>query len=108
MERLTYEGCEKLFSESYSGGSTQGRKQLQLALDFVREGDVLVCTKLDRLARSAVDLGNIANTLSDKGCDLVVLDQPIDTTSPTGKLMFNMIAAFAEFERALPRGYRAR
>ena len=108
VERLTYEGCEKLFSESYSGGSTQGRKQLQLALDFVREGDVLVCTKLDRLARSAVDLGNIANTLSDKGCDLVVLDQPIDTTSPTGKLMFNMIAAFAEFERALPRGYRAR
>jgi len=103
VERLTHEGCKRIFSEAYSGGSTEGRKQLQEALTFVREGDVLVCTKLDRLARSSVDLGIIANTLSEKGCDLVVLDQPIDTTSATGKLMFNMIAAFAEFERALIR-----
>ena len=103
VERLTYDGCEKIFAEAYSGGSTQGREQLKLALDFVRESDVLVVTKLDRLARSATDLGIIANTLSEKGCDLVVLDQPIDTTNASGKLMFHMIAAFAEFERELIR-----
>jgi len=70
-------------------------------LDYVREGDALIVTKLDRLARSAVDLGKIAAQLQEKGVDLVVLDQDINTTTPTGKLMFTIIGAFAEFERDL-------
>lgn len=102
VERLTALGCEKLFTEKYSGAKSD-RKQLNAVLDYVREGDALVVTKLDRLARSATDLGQIARKLESKGVDLVVLDQQIDTTTPTGKLMFTMIGAFAEFERDLIR-----
>lgn len=98
--RLTAYGCEKLFTEKYSGAKSD-RAQLKAALDYVREGDALIVTKLDRLARSAVDLGKIAEQLQRKGVDLVVLDQDINTTTPTGKLMFTMIGAFAEFERDL-------
>lgn len=100
LERLNLHGCSKVFSEKYSGIKSD-REQLQAALDYVREGDSLVVTKLDRLARSSVDLGRIAETLQNKNVDLVVMDQKIDTSTPTGKLMFNMIGAFAEFERDL-------
>jgi len=102
VDRLTHSECIKLFTEKYSGAKSD-RKQLKAALDFVREGDALVVTKLDRLARSAVDLGQIARKLESKGVDLIVLDQQIDTTTPTGKLMFTLIGAFAEFERDLIR-----
>jgi DNA invertase Pin-like site-specific DNA recombinase len=71
------------------------------ALDFVREGDKFVITRLDRLARSVGDLADIAKQLENKGVDLVVLDQQIDTSTATGKLMFNMIGASAQFERDL-------
>ena len=101
-ERLFAKGCRKIFKETYTGSTAQ-RKQLTAALDYVREGDTLVVTKLDRLARSVTDLGNIAKQLQDNGVDLVVLDQHIDTSTSTGKLMFNMIGAFAEFERDLIR-----
>ena len=94
-------GCEKLFREKLSGKSADNRKSLQLALDFVREGDSLVITRLDRLARSVIDLGNIAKSLESKNVDLIVLEQQIDTSTASGKLMFNMIGAFAEFERDL-------
>lgn len=99
--KLTEYGCEKVFSEKLSGKTASNREVLQQALNYVREGDALVVTKLDRLARSVVDLGNIAENLKDKGVDLVVLEQDIDTSSASGKLMFNMIGAFAEFERDL-------
>lgn len=101
-ERLKKEGCTKIFEETYSGASSD-RKQLRAALDYVREGDSLVVTKLDRLARSSVDLGNISAELQEKKVDLMVLDQNINTSTATGKLMFNMIGAFAEFERDLIR-----
>ncbi|SDK75121.1 recombinase family protein [Microbulbifer yueqingensis] len=101
--RLQEHGCSKVFQETYTGGSTTGRKALLGLLEYVREGDSVVVTKLDRLARSAMDLGQIASTLEDKKVDLVVLDQKIDTSSPAGKLMFNLIGAFAEFERDLIR-----
>lgn len=101
-ERLKQHGCTRIFEETYSGASAD-REQLRAALDFVREGDSLVVTKLDRLARSSVDLGNISAELQEKKVDLIVLDQHIDTSTATGKLMFNMIGAFAEFERDLIR-----
>lgn len=98
--KLIEYGCQKLFAEKFTG-KDKNRAQLNAALDYVREGDALIVTKLDRLARSAVDLGKIAEQLQQKGVDLVVLDQDINTTTPTGKLMFTMIGAFAEFERDL-------
>lgn len=102
IERLEAQGCTKVFNEKYTGTKSD-REQLNTALEYVREGDALVVTKLDRLARSSVDLGSIAAQLQKKGVDLIVLDQKIDTTTPTGKLMFTMIGAFAEFERDLIR-----
>jgi len=102
IESLTKEGCERIFEEKASGKSSDNRVQLQAALDFVRSGDVLVITKLDRLARSMIDLNLIAKKLKDKGVGLKALDQPeIDTTSAIGELLFNILGAVASFERAL-------
>ena len=95
VERLA--DCEKVFSEKESG-SKASRAQLAACLEFVRQGDVLVTTRLDRLARSVAHLCSIVETLQKKGVELVVIDQQIDTTSPTGKLLFHVIAAIAEFE----------
>lgn len=67
-------------------------------VDSLREGDSLVITKLDRLARSTFHLTQIANQLEEKSVDFVVLDQHIDTSTPTGKLLFNMLASIAGFE----------
>lgn len=91
--------CDKVFQEKVSG--TKGkdnRPELAKLLEYVREGDVVVITKLDRLARSVLHLNSIAELLKEKGVDLKVLDQQIDTTTSAGKLMFNMLAAVAEFE----------
>ena len=97
LDKLNQYNCDKIYQEKASG-TTDKRKQLQACLDYVREGDTLVITKLDRLARSTLHLTQIADTLSSKGVELVVLDQNIDTTTPTGKLLFNMLASIAEFE----------
>jgi DNA invertase Pin-like site-specific DNA recombinase len=96
LEKLS--GCERIFSEKISGRSADAREELQHCLQWVRDGDVLIVTKLDRLARSTRDLLNIANTLDKKGVSLLVLDQQIDTRTPTGKLLFTMLGAIAEFE----------
>ncbi|MES2181109.1 MAG: recombinase family protein [Pseudomonadota bacterium] len=102
LESLTKEGCERIFTEKASGKSADDREQLQSALEFVRAGDVLVITKLDRLARSMIDLGLISKTLKTKGVGLKALDQPeIDTTSAIGELLFNILGSVAAFERAL-------
>jgi DNA invertase Pin-like site-specific DNA recombinase len=101
IEALNAFGCEKIFSEKQSGKSADNREQLQQALDFVREGDVLVITKLDRMARSVLDLNIIAKKLQDKKVDLKVLTQEIDTTTIYGKLVFNVLGAVAQFEREL-------
>src|SRR6478752_9516745 len=94
-------GCEKVFAEKVS--SVAEREQLEAALEYAREGDVLVVTKLDRLARSVPHLCEIGKRLDTKGVGLKVLDQAIDTTTPTGRLMFNMLGAIAQFERELTR-----
>ena len=97
LEKLSADGCEKIYQEKRSG-TTAERKQLKAVLDYVRDGDTLVITKLDRLARSTFHLTQIAEMLKQKGVELVVLDQAIDTSTSTGKLLFNMLASIAEFE----------
>ena len=93
-------GCEKVYQEKHTG-TTADRKELQAVLDYVRDGDSLVITKLDRLARSTFHLTQIAEMLDQKGVELVVLDQNIDTTTPTGKLLFNILSCISEFETQL-------
>ena len=77
------------------------RPQLEAALDWVREGDVLIVTKLDRLARSVADLVAITEALKRKGVGLRILAMNLDTSTPTGKLMVNLLGSIAEFEREL-------
>lgn len=96
-------GCEKVFSEKVSSVAAD-RPQLAAALDYAREGDVLVVAKPDRLARSVADLLGIVSRLEAKGVSLLALSmggQPVDTRTPTGKLMLTMLGAVAEFERGL-------
>ena len=101
VELLESAGVEKLFEERASGTNRHQRPALAAALEFAREGDSFVVTRLDRLARSMIDLGQIADTLEKKNVDLIVTEQSIDTSSATGRLMFHMIGAFAEFETEL-------
>lgn len=98
LEKLS--DCDRVFQEKQSA-RTDGREQLQLCLDYVRDGDSLIVTKLDRLARSTRDLLNIMNRLEQKQVKLVVLDQQIDTSTPTGMLLFTMLGAIAAFENDL-------
>lgn len=91
------QNCDKVFQEKKSGASGR-RPQLQSCLDYVREGDTLVVTRLDRLARSTLHLCQIADDLKEKGVNLQVLDQSIDTSDATGRLLFNMLGAIAQFE----------
>ena len=103
VERLKAAGVDKVFSEKQSGLDRE-RKALDRCLGFVRDGDVLVVTKLDRLARSAAHLHQIVEGLNEKGVGFRVLDDPsLDTTTRTGKLVFGILASIAEFETALRR-----
>ena len=100
MKALENAGCEKIFSEKVS--LTKGnRKEFNSMMEFARDGDQVVVTKLDRLSRSSVELQNTAKTLENKKIDLRVLGQDIDTSNPSGKLLFNMIGIVAEFEREM-------
>ena len=92
--------CHKIFQEKKSGASDQ-RAALKTCLEYVQEGDTLVVTRLDRLARSTLHLCQIAAALERKGVSLKVLDQNIDTGSATGRLLFNMLGAIAQFETEL-------
>lgn len=91
--------CVKLFREQVS--SVGPRKALETALEFAREGDTIVVTKLDRLARSVTHLGNIITTLEAKGVSLRILNLGVDTSTPTGKLMLNVLGGVAQFEREM-------
>jgi DNA invertase Pin-like site-specific DNA recombinase len=99
IKSLKAAGCEKVFAEKVS--SVAERAQLEAALDYAREGDVLVVTKLDRLAQSVSHLVAIGGRLEAKAVALRVLEQAIDTSNCTGRLMLNMLGAIAQFEREL-------
>jgi DNA invertase Pin-like site-specific DNA recombinase len=99
IKSLKQAGCEKVFAEKVS--SVAERAQLEAALDYAREGDILVITRLDRLARSVSHLVAIGDRLEAKAVALRVLEQAIDTSNCTGRLMFNMLGAIAQFEREL-------
>lgn len=100
LEELTAVGCEKIFQEQLSSVD-QNRAQLEAAIEFVREGDELIVTKLDRLARSVADLVAIEKRLTGKGAALKVISPALDTSTSTGRLSFNVIASVAQFEREI-------
>ena len=100
LAKLQQAGCEKIYREKRSGTDT-ARPELEKCLDYVRDVDTLVVTKLDRLARSTLHLCTIAARLKAQGTQLLVVDQHIDTRTPTGQFTFHMLAAMAEFETAL-------
>ncbi|WP_294927418.1 recombinase family protein [uncultured Paracoccus sp.] len=94
-------GCERIFEEQVSSVDVAQREKLAEALTFAREGDTLVATKLDRLARSVAHLVEILGQLEAKGVALRILDMGIDTSTPTGKLMLTILGGVAEFEREI-------
>lgn len=99
-EALKAAGCDVVREEKVSGASRDGRTELATLLEFIRGGDVLVVSKLDRLARSTVDMLTIIGELGARGVGFKSLAEPwADTTSPAGKLMLTVMAGVAEFER---------
>lgn len=99
-DRLTAAGCTRIYIDKASG-TLASRPEFDRALDALREGDVLVFTKLDRLGRSVKMLKDIADRVQGAGAGLRALDQSIDTTTAEGRLFFHILAAFAEWERDL-------
>jgi DNA invertase Pin-like site-specific DNA recombinase len=95
-------GCERIYREKASGGRWD-RPELHRLLDQLRKGDVLVVWKLDRLSRSLRDVLTIMERLAEAKCGFRSLTEAIDTTTPAGRMMMQMVGAFAEFERAMLR-----
>jgi DNA invertase Pin-like site-specific DNA recombinase len=102
LDALAKEGCEKTFQEKASGAQ-RDRPELKAALSYMREGDILVVWKLDRLARSMKQLIETVEDFEERGIGLKSLQDPIDTSSASGKLVFHIFAALAEFERGVIR-----
>lgn len=102
-QALRAAGCEVIRAEKASGTSRTDRTELQVLLDFLRRGDTLVVTRIDRLARSIKDLQDIVYALKKQGVTLKATEQPIDTRSAAGKAFLDMLGVFAEFETNLRR-----
>jgi DNA invertase Pin-like site-specific DNA recombinase len=100
LRDLEAAGVKKVFQEQLSSIDAK-RAQLEAAIDYCREGDVLVCTKLDRLARSVADVVKIEERLREKGAALQIMDPAMDTSTPAGRLTFNVLASIAQFEREI-------
>lgn len=102
VEQLEAVPCDRIFTEKKSGTSTDNRDALQEMMRYVREGDVVVVTRLDRLARSLTDLSKLIDELGAKGVGFRCLQQgAVDTTKPEGRLMLQLLGSFAEFETAI-------
>ena len=102
-EALRNAGATIIRSERKSGTTITGRAELATVLDFLREGDTLLVTRIDRLARSLMDLEGIVGELRAKGAHLKATEQPIDTSTPAGRAFLQMLGVFAEFETAIRR-----
>ena len=100
LGKLNQMGCQRIYQEKRSG-RTSNRPEFQACMNYLREGDTLVITRLDRLARSVVHLAQLAKRFEKEKINLIVIDQNIDTSTSTGRLMFNMLASIAEFENDL-------
>jgi DNA invertase Pin-like site-specific DNA recombinase len=100
---LAAAGATIIRAEKKTGSSRSGRSELELLLEFLREGDTLVITRIDRLARSMKDLQDIVHELKAKGVALKATEQPIDTGTAAGKAFLDMLGVFAEFETNLRR-----
>src|ERR1700741_116596 len=96
-------GCEVIRAEKRTGTTTAGREELRTVIDFLRKGDVLMVTRIDRLARSIGDLQDIVRAVKAKGAALKATEQPIDTSTAAGKCFLDMLGVFAEFETNLRR-----
>lgn len=103
IDALKKDGCEIIREERVSGTSLKGRTELETLLEFIREDDELVVTRIDRLARSIFDLQVIVKILEDKGVSLRCTEQPVDTSTAVGKCFLQMLGVFAEFETNLRR-----
>ena len=102
LDALRQEGCQTIYQEKVSGAKAE-RPELRRMIEQLREGDLIVIWKLDRLGRSLRDLVNLVTEIQDKGAGLKSLNDSIDTTTPHGKLTFHLFAALAEFERDIIR-----
>lgn len=99
-EQLEAEGCERIYAEKVSGKNINDRPELQAVLSFLRSGDVLVVPKLDRLARNLTDMLKIVSDLDARGVGVKsIAEKDVDTTSPAGRLVLNIFAVIAQFER---------
>lgn len=103
IETLKRAGCDQVRAEKMSGTSMAGRHELGLLLEWMREGDTLVVTRIDRLARSLIDLQIMVRDLKKRGIHLKATEQPIDTSTAAGKAFLDMLGVFAEFETNLRR-----
>ena len=101
LDALTTAGCTRIFTDEGVSGALRDRPQLTAALDYCREGDTLVVTKLDRAGRSLMNLLDLVTGLADRGIGFRSLGEAIDTTTASGKLLLHVLGAIAEFERAL-------
>jgi len=102
IDRLRAAGCERVYPDVITG-KLASRPEWDRCLDALRTGDVLVIVRLDRIGRSVRNLIEVITYLAERGVDLLVLDQQIDTTTPSGKFMFHVLASLAEFEADLIR-----
>jgi DNA invertase Pin-like site-specific DNA recombinase len=102
IEQLKKAGCEHIYRETASGGKWE-REELQDCLKHLRKGDVLVVWKLDRLSRSLIDLLKILDRIDKAGAGFKSLTEALDTTTPAGRLMMNMLGSFSQFEREIIR-----
>jgi DNA invertase Pin-like site-specific DNA recombinase len=101
QDALKAAGCDVIRGEKRSGTTTAGRAELQTVLEFLRPGDTLMVTRIDRLARSIGDLQDIVRTIKAKGAALKATEQPIDTSTAAGKCFLDMLGVFSEFETNL-------